>query len=70
MYSFKKLVGFECRQLKQPYLSRQELAYKQVAENCYQVQLPEGFVYETNQFAVTFDDYSEIGVKGLKKLVG
>ncbi|MDN5984015.1 MAG: glycosyltransferase family 2 protein [Lactococcus sp.] len=70
VYSFKKLVGFECRQLKQPYLSRQELAYKQVAENCYQVQLPEGFVYETNQFAVTFDDYSEIGVKGLKKLVG
>ena len=69
VYSFKKLVGFECRQLKQPYLSRQELAYKKIAENCYQVQLPEDFVYETNQFAVTFDDYSESGVKGLKKLV-
>lgn len=69
VYSYKKLIGFEYREIKQPYLSRNKLSYEQISEHTYRVQIPETYEESKHYFAVNFDDYSEIGVKGLKKYI-
>ena len=63
VFSYKKVVGFEYRQLNQPYLSREELTYEKIADNRYQVQLTENHISENKLVAVTFEDYSEVCLK-------
>lgn len=69
VYSYKQLKGFEYREVAQPYVSRKSLAYEQLSEHTYCVKIPEELKGRKYYFAVNFDDYSEIGIKGLKKYI-
>ena len=68
VFTYKKVVRFEMRDIKQPYLSRQHLSYQQFSDNEYRVTLLENYNNTNNQFVVVFEDYSEVVVAKLGKV--
>jgi glycosyltransferase involved in cell wall biosynthesis len=69
VFTHQNVVGFESRSLKDPFYSRKRLEYQKISDNEYQVTLPEEFEDKNFRFTVVFDNYLEIGVRDLKKLV-
>ncbi len=63
----KKITGFEIKELKNPFETRQRLAFKKISETSYQVELPEKFSNKESRFTIVFDNYLEIGVKDFSK---
>lgn len=67
VYTHQKITGFEIKELKNPFETRQRLAFKKISETSYQVELPEKFSNKESRFTIVFDNYLEIGVKDFSK---
>ena len=67
MYTHQKITGFEIKELKILFETRQRLAFKKISETSYQVELPEKFSNKESRFTIVFDNYLEIGVKDFSK---
>lgn len=68
VFSYKKTIGFEVRDISHPYYMRRELSYQKLSENTYQIILPEDYVSKKECLFVVFDDYSEIGIASLEQM--
>ncbi|QIW58427.1 glycosyltransferase [Lactococcus raffinolactis] len=68
VFSYKKMVGFEIYDVKRPYDSRMQLSHQKDSENEYQITLPDDYDNNKKRFVVVFEDYSEMGVQGFRKV--
>lgn len=68
VFTHQKVIGFEVRNLKEPFSQRTRVAYKQLSDTEYQVTLPANYIDKENRFTVVFDNYLEIGVQNFKKI--
>lgn len=69
VYSHQQVVGFEVKNNLQPFESRQRLSYRKLEDTLYEVDLPMKFDNERDRFTVVFDNYLEIGIKNIKKII-
>ncbi|WP_249274561.1 glycosyltransferase family 2 protein [Candidatus Enterococcus clewellii] len=68
VYTHQKVIGFEARNLKEPFSKRKRVPYKQISDTDYQVTIPTDYIDKENRFTVVFDNYLEVGIQNFKRI--